>query len=53
MNFQQLSALRPDLAFIAHWINPRTKVLDLGCGDGVMLDPVSYTHLTLPTIYSV
>lgn len=38
MNFQQLSALRPDLAFIAHWINPRTKVLDLGCGDGVMLD---------------
>ena len=27
MNFQQLSALRPDLAFIAHWINPRTKVL--------------------------
>jgi methionine biosynthesis protein MetW len=38
MNFQQLSALRPDLAFIAHWINPGTKVLDLGCGDGVMLD---------------
>ncbi len=38
MNFQQLSALRPDLAFIAHWIKPGTKVLDLGCGDGVMLD---------------
>ncbi|MES2026919.1 MAG: methionine biosynthesis protein MetW [Pseudomonadota bacterium] len=38
MNFEQLSALRPDLAFIAHWVNNGTKVLDLGCGDGVMLD---------------
>jgi len=38
MNFQQLSALRPDLAFIAHWVAPGAQVLDLGCGDGVMLD---------------
>lgn len=38
MNFQQLSALRPDLAFIAHWVGARSHVLDLGCGDGVMLD---------------
>lgn len=38
MNFQQLSALRPDLAFIAHWVAEGTQVLDLGCGDGVMLD---------------
>lgn len=38
MNFQQLSALRPDLAFIAHWVGEGTQVLDLGCGDGVMLD---------------
>ncbi|MGB7481305.1 MAG: methionine biosynthesis protein MetW [Burkholderiaceae bacterium] len=38
MNFQQLSALRPDLAFIAHWVSPGAQVLDLGCGDGVMLD---------------
>lgn len=38
MNFKQLSALRPDLAFIAHWVAPATHVLDLGCGDGVMLD---------------
>ena len=37
MNFEQLSALRPDLAFIAHWIPQRAHVLDVGCGDGVML----------------
>jgi methionine biosynthesis protein MetW len=38
MNFQELSQLRADLAFIAHWVRPQSKVLDLGCGDGVMLD---------------
>lgn len=38
MNFSQLSALRPDLAFIAHWVAAGSHVLDLGCGDGVMLD---------------
>ncbi|HEX7644098.1 MAG TPA: methionine biosynthesis protein MetW [Burkholderiaceae bacterium] len=38
MNFAQLQAQRPDLAFIAHWIAPSAHVLDLGCGDGVMLD---------------
>ncbi len=38
MNFNQLIALRPDLAFIAHWVPNRANVLDLGCGDGVMLD---------------
>lgn len=38
MNFSQLSDLRPDLAFIAHWVRRDTHVLDLGCGDGVMLD---------------
>lgn len=38
MNFEQLSTLRPDLAFIAHWVRDRSQVLDLGCGDGVMLD---------------
>lgn len=38
MNFNELSALRPDLAFIAHWVRADTEVLDLGCGDGVMLD---------------
>jgi methionine biosynthesis protein MetW len=38
MNFRELSVLRPDLAFIAHWIGESSQVLDLGCGDGVMLD---------------
>ncbi len=38
MNFHQLSFLRADLAFIAHWVRDETHVLDLGCGDGVMLD---------------
>ncbi len=38
MNFQELSARRPDLAFIAHWVGSASHVLDLGCGDGVMLD---------------
>jgi methionine biosynthesis protein MetW len=38
MNFPELKVLRPDLAFIAHWIRPGSQVLDVGCGDGVMLD---------------
>ncbi|GGB98575.1 methionine biosynthesis protein MetW [Oxalicibacterium flavum] len=38
MNFEQLSLLRPDLAFIAHWVEKNTRVLDLGCGNGVMMD---------------
>ena len=38
MNFKELIHLRADLAFIAHWVRPQTHVLDLGCGDGVMLD---------------
>lgn len=38
MNFSELSELRADLAFIAHWVPVGSQVLDLGCGDGVMLD---------------
>jgi methionine biosynthesis protein MetW len=37
MTFDELSALRPDLAFIAHWVPKQAHVLDVGCGDGVML----------------
>ncbi len=34
--FDSLSA-RPDFRTIARWIEPRSKVLDLGCGDGSLL----------------
>jgi methionine biosynthesis protein MetW len=37
MNFKDLSSLRPDLAFIAHWVPRGSHVLDVGCGDGAML----------------
>jgi methionine biosynthesis protein MetW len=32
------NGLRPDLALIAGWIAPGAHVLDLGCGDGALLD---------------
>lgn len=32
-----LALLRPDFAIIASWIKPGSKVLDLGCGDGTLL----------------
>lgn len=38
MNFQELNVLRADLAFIAHWVPRQSHVLDLGCGDGAMLE---------------
>ena len=38
MNFRELSCLRADLAFIAHWVKPASHILDLGCGDGVMME---------------
>ncbi|TWI63719.1 methionine biosynthesis protein MetW [Pseudoduganella lurida] len=38
MTFDDLKTARPDLAFIAHWVQPGTHVLDVGCGDGVMMD---------------
>ena len=37
MKFEDLSTLRPDLAFIAHWVQEGAHVLDVGCGDGAML----------------
>ncbi|MGZ3184157.1 MAG: methionine biosynthesis protein MetW [Telluria sp.] len=37
MKYQELAALRSDLAFIAHWVQPGSHVLDVGCGDGAML----------------
>lgn len=36
-----MNALRADLAMISEWIDPGSRVLDLGCGDGTLL-----AHLT-------
>ncbi len=33
-----MGALRPDLAAIAEMIPPRARVLDIGCGDGSLLE---------------
>ena len=33
--------MRPDLAIISEWIEPGSRVLDLGCGDGTLLDHLS------------
>lgn len=41
MNFAELKSLRPDLAFIADWVPQQSHVLDVGCGDGVMLNYLS------------
>jgi methionine biosynthesis protein MetW len=37
MKFEDLTTLRPDLAFIAHWVGEGAHVLDVGCGDGAMM----------------
>jgi len=33
-----VSALRPDLAIIADHVTPASRVLDVGCGDGELMD---------------
>lgn len=33
-----MTGLRADLALISQWIRPGSRVLDLGCGDGALLD---------------
>lgn len=38
MMAEPVIGLRADLAFIANWVAPGSRVLDLGCGDGAMLD---------------
>jgi len=37
MSAPQVVNLRGDLARIAQWVRPQTRVLDLGCGDGTLL----------------
>jgi methionine biosynthesis protein MetW len=36
--------LRPDLAAIAEMIEPNTRVLDVGCGDGALLEHLAQTR---------
>jgi methionine biosynthesis protein MetW len=36
--------LRPDLAAIADMIEPNTRVLDIGCGDGILLEHLKNTR---------
>lgn len=38
------NSLRSDFALIAKWVNPNSKILDLGCGDG---DLLTHLHVTL------
>lgn len=38
------TALRPDLAVISEWIEPGSRILDLGCGDGTLLDHLARTR---------
>ncbi len=33
--------MRADLEIIAEWISPKARVLDMGCGDGELLDVLS------------
>ncbi|MBL6958856.1 MAG: methionine biosynthesis protein MetW [Rhodospirillales bacterium] len=41
MNESQRKAIRVDLQLIADMIDPGTRVLDIGCGDGSLLDYLS------------
>lgn len=34
--------IRPDYSIIADWIEPGSRVLDLGCGDGTLLGYLNY-----------
>ena len=58
-----ITNMKEEFKVIANLIEDNTRVLDVGCGDGTLmeylkknknidprgLEPVSYTHLTLPT----
>lgn len=46
-----MNALRADLQYVADWIKPASRVLDLGCGDGELL--ASLSHEKQVTSYGV
>lgn len=39
-----MTELRPDLDLICGWIEPNSRVLDLGCGDGALLAYLAAHH---------
>jgi methionine biosynthesis protein MetW len=43
---ENITNIRPDFALITNWVRSKTKVLDLGCGDGTLL---THLHETLDT----
>ncbi|MEZ0210420.1 MAG: methionine biosynthesis protein MetW [Methylophilus sp.] len=46
MSNANITNIRPDFALITNWVRLKTKVLDLGCGDGTLL---THLHETLET----
>ncbi len=46
MKNANITNIRPDFALITNWVGAKTKVLDLGCGDGTLL---THLHETLDT----
>src|ERR1700729_3773948 len=43
MSAASQTGLRPDLAAIAEMIRPGTRILDVGCGDGALLEHLVQT----------
>ena len=44
-----INHLRFDLKIIASWIEPGSKVLDLGCGEGILLHYLKETRQAICT----
>ncbi len=44
MRISPTNTLRADLELICEWIKPNTRILDLGCGDGALLNHLYKTR---------